>query len=309
MGIQTPLVSIVLATYNGARFLEQQLNSLLAQDFRNFEIIAVDDCSTDSTVALLKEYAGRFSHMKVWTNDKNLGYVKNFEKAISLASGSYIATCDQDDIWQPDKISQLMQAIDNYDLVYHDAELIDVDNQSLNLRISDIRNMVDISDPRYLAAGTWIPGNSILFRADLVKKILPFPGNLPHDYWIIFNASAGKGVRYVDRPLVFYRQHSANTIGAIGFKSIRNGKKTDRLHQMAKARMRMTLLSKRHPVTEASSREVYQTLAATYRNYDLASNWRRMCCYIQNRKYFLAYKKKSELMQWLYCFKMFFKIV
>ena len=79
MGIQTPLVSIVLATYNGARFLEQQLNSLLAQDFRSFEIIAVDDCSTDCTVALLKEYAGRFSHMKVWTNKKNLGYVKNFE--------------------------------------------------------------------------------------------------------------------------------------------------------------------------------------------------------------------------------------
>lgn len=304
-----PLVSIVIATYNGERFLEQQLNSLLAQDYPNTEIIAVDDCSTDKTVEILQQFSRHFPKIRFTVNRENVGCIKNFEKAISLAKGDFIATCDQDDWWQPEKISLLMKEIGPYDLVYHNALLVDDKNESLHITLSDLRNMVDINDTRFLAAGTWIPGHSILFRVSLLKNILPFPANIPHDYWIIFNASAGKGVHYVDRELVYYRQHETSTIGNLGINAHRKKKKIHRRLELEKARGRMELLSMRHPCPEDPSRLVFQTLADSYQNFDLHNNWKRMWCFFQNRKYFLAYKTKSPSLQLFYCFRMFFKIV
>src|SRR5476649_2579474 len=94
-----PLVSIALCTYNGARFLSQQLDTLVNQTYRPIEIIVVDDCSTDDTFAILTEYAGRYPNFKIYRNDVKLGFTANFEKAVKLCTGDLIALCDQDDLW------------------------------------------------------------------------------------------------------------------------------------------------------------------------------------------------------------------
>ena len=97
---EQPLVSIAICTYNGERFLKKQIDSLLNQGYSNIEIIAVDDRSTDRTWDMLQEYAQKDKRVQTYQNEKNLGYARNFEKAITLCKGDFIALADQDDIWE-----------------------------------------------------------------------------------------------------------------------------------------------------------------------------------------------------------------
>jgi len=101
------LASIAMCTYNGEKYLREQLDSLVAQDYPNLEIVIVDDCSTDSTPQLLEEYAGQHPNFTIHQNEQNMGFRRNFEKALKLCSGEIISLCDQDDIWFPNKISAL----------------------------------------------------------------------------------------------------------------------------------------------------------------------------------------------------------
>jgi len=111
------MVSIALATYNGERFLKEQLDSILEQSYTDIEIIACDDCSTDSTPQILEDYQKKDSRLKVYFNEKNLGFKKNFEKCISLCDGDYIALSDQDDVWTKDHIA-CCKAVLEHGLLY-----------------------------------------------------------------------------------------------------------------------------------------------------------------------------------------------
>src|SRR5215210_4494281 len=141
-----PLVSIVIATYNGERFLRPQLDSLLQQTYSNIEIIAVDDCSSDNTLDILKEYQKKHKNFQVYKNEKNIGLIKNFEKGIVLSKGDYISICDQDDIWHLHKISRMMSEIGDCCMVYCDSEIIDENESPLNKKLSDFKNYYTYSD-------------------------------------------------------------------------------------------------------------------------------------------------------------------
>src|SRR4051812_38033424 len=104
--MKLPLISIALCTYNGERFVESQLLSLIKQTYLNLEIIIVDDCSTDNTLNIIAGYAAKDNRIKYWKNDLNLGFNQNFQKALSLTSGEFIAISDQDDIWHETKIEE-----------------------------------------------------------------------------------------------------------------------------------------------------------------------------------------------------------
>lgn len=119
------MISIAMATYNGEKYLREQLDSILAQTIQDFELIVCDDCSTDSTVQILNEYVEKDSRIKVFVNAKNLGFRKNFEKAIGLCKGEYIALSDQDDIWMTEHLELLVDNIQNKDLIAGNSELID----------------------------------------------------------------------------------------------------------------------------------------------------------------------------------------
>ena len=131
--MNTKLVSIVVTTYNGERFLKAQLDSIIAQTYQPIEIIVVDDGSTDNTLNILNEYATNHKNVSVIKNEQNLGYVKNFEKGFSLAKGDYIAPCDQDDVWLPTKIDVLVNHIGDDAIAYCDSEFIDGAGQTLSL--------------------------------------------------------------------------------------------------------------------------------------------------------------------------------
>src|SRR5574344_2136916 len=99
------MISLALPTYNGEKYLREQLDSIFNQTMVPEEIVVVDDRSTDSTIQILEEYKQKYG-LKYYINEQNLGYNKNFEKAITLCQGDYIALCDQDDVWLPEKIEK-----------------------------------------------------------------------------------------------------------------------------------------------------------------------------------------------------------
>lgn len=205
-----PLISVALCTYNGQRYLREQLESLLAQTYSNMEVVAVDDGSTDRTVELLREYAIRDSRLRVFVNPRNLGFVRNFEHAISLCKGTLIAPCDQDDIWLRHKLRMLANYIGGRSMAYCDSELIDAEGRSLGVNMSRFWAMQDLNDPAALVLSNCVSGHAMLFRRELLDGQPPLPTDVFHDWWLAMRAAARGGVAYCPQQLVRYRQHGKN---------------------------------------------------------------------------------------------------
>lgn len=206
-----PLVSIALCTFNGERFLKEQLDSLINQSYPNLEIIAVDDRSTDNTLSILNQYKSQHHFIKVFQNETNLGFRKNFEKALSYANGDYIALCDQDDVWHPDKIKIQIGNIGSNVLIYHDSSFIDEEGKSLNKNLSDIMNLYRGNQCHHFLLENCVAGHTCFFRRSLLKDLLPLPTLLYHDKWIAFVATATGTIDYCKEALVNYRQHCTST--------------------------------------------------------------------------------------------------
>ncbi len=211
-----PLVSVAVATYNGERYLREQLDSIYAQTFSNLEVVVTDDCSQDKTVEILELYRQKH-RLKYYVNDTNLGYAKNFEKAVSLCSGDYIAFSDQDDIFLPDKIETLVREIGGYSLVYSDAALIDEDGREFAPSYMRYVNFPMLTGKPFkeLIFTCFIRGFQILFTRELLRAALPMPDRVTHDDWFTILASKHDGIKYVDRALVKYRQHDKNVTGSL----------------------------------------------------------------------------------------------
>ena len=208
---EMPLVSIAVCTYNGEKFLREQLESLVLQTYAQKEIIVIDDCSTDSTLSVLQEYKAKYPFFNYIQNEYNLGYVKNFEKAVSLCKGQYIALSDQDDIWDLDKIRLQVEHIGTHALIYHDSACVDENGHSLQKKLSDICLLYQGKLPYPFMFFNSVSGHSILFHRKLIPDILPFDPKYFHDRWIAFIASERGGIKLLPQTLVKYRQHSTST--------------------------------------------------------------------------------------------------
>ena len=205
----SPLISIALCTYNGAPYLPVQMDSLFAQDWENLEIVVVDDGSTDGTREILLEYASRDSRISVYLNDRNLGFLLNFQKTFSLAHGDFIAPCDQDDWWHPGKLRGLHAAIGQHAMAYCDSLLIDAAGRDMGRRVSEVIRMYEGQDPAAFVFGNSVSGHAVLARRSLVERAMPFPQGCFHDWWMAFVAVSTEGLIYVPEPWVHYRQHAA----------------------------------------------------------------------------------------------------
>jgi glycosyltransferase involved in cell wall biosynthesis len=206
------LVSIALCTYNGATYLKEQLDTLINQTYPDLEIIVVDDCSEDNTIEILREYSNRYSRIRLHINDENLGYTRNFEKAIGLCNGEYIALCDQDDNWDENKIDIMVGLIADNILIYHDSEFIDEKGNLLNKKASDVQNCYSGSDSRVFLFGNCVLGHAVLFKRELLNFTGKFNDLVIHDRWLAYVATNVGSIKFVDQPLIKYRQHiNANT--------------------------------------------------------------------------------------------------
>lgn len=214
-----PLVSIVLCTYNGERFVKAQINSLLQQSWPNIEIIISDDHSTDDTGIILQQYA-HDQRFRISYQPENIGAIQNFEFAVRQAKGSYIAFCDQDDIWLPEKVEKLFNAIGDAWLVYSDSILIDKEGQSLQKNLSQLRRMYSGEDTRGFIFSNVVWGHAMLVDRQLMEQALPIPAGIPHDIWFAVKATALTGIKYLEEPLTLYRQHKKTVTTTIAHKAV-----------------------------------------------------------------------------------------
>lgn len=219
-------ISVALCTYNGAEFLAEQLESLAAQCLLPDELVVCDDASPDGTVAILGEFAaGAPFPVRIHGNAHNLGYVKNFEQAISLCTGELIALCDQDDVWHPEKLARsarLLADLPEIGLVCTDAEVVGRKLEPLGLRMSQMLGF-GAAEQASVARGSalevlvrinFVTGAAMMFRSSLRPAALPIPDGWVHDGWIALMISLTAGVAFIDAPLLAYRQHGSNRIGA-----------------------------------------------------------------------------------------------
>lgn len=206
-------ISIILATYNGEKYLREQLDSIVAQTYQPYELIIQDDCSTDNTVAIIQEYLPHLP-IQLEINPVNVGYIHNFELALSKAHGEFIALCDQDDIWESNKLELLLSHIGDSSLIYSNSLLIDSEGNSLKKTLAEKLNNHFISShsPIAFVYDNCVSAHALMFRRSLLPQLFPFPNALYFDAWVAANAASANGVTYLDQILVRYRQHSTNTL-------------------------------------------------------------------------------------------------
>ena len=219
-----PRVSVALATYNGEEFLVEQLQSIAQQTLLPSELVVSDDGSTDSTLQIVREFAEsvRFPVKLLEAGDR-LNYRLNFRRAAQHCSGDLIAFCDQDDVWVPNKLERMARVFSDHDvqLAYHNAVVSGPEGRRM-LHSAEEEEAALSLEP--MAPFKSPNGLLLLFRADLRrfddlwdKTVDQNEGDavLAHDQWYFFLARALGEVRFIDEPLVLYRQHAANTLGAV----------------------------------------------------------------------------------------------
>jgi len=199
------MISVCMATYNGEKYVEQQLRSILASP-RIGEVVVSDDGSTDATVARIEALAD--PRIRIVPGPR-AGLIRNFENALMHASGDTIFLSDQDDVWLPEKVDVVMQALEKVDLVVTDCSVVDADLRLLEPSFFRIRR----SGPgfaRNLLRNSYL-GCCMAFRRGVLARALPFPDVLPmHDWWIGLVAERSASVAFLDTPLTLYRRHGAN---------------------------------------------------------------------------------------------------
>ena len=221
-------ISIAMCTYNGAEFLPAQLESILTQSRPPDEIIICDDRSADETRIILDQLASTSAiPVTLRFNEKNLGSVKNFEQAIRLCTGDVIALSDQDDVWSNHKLAIIEDSFNqrpSVGLVFSNADIVDENLQPLNRCMWDEIGF-DAHKRKLVAAGRafevlitgWtVTGATMAFRSQFLNLSLPIPDGIAmiHDGWIALTIAAVADVVAIDKPLVKYRQHEKQQIGA-----------------------------------------------------------------------------------------------
>lgn len=217
-------ISVALCTYNGERFLSRQLASIQQQTRLPDELVICDDCSTDSTIEILQDFAASAGFpVKITRNEHNLGFVANFERAIRLCQGDLIALSDQDDIWDPRRLEHSQQqfiAHPEVGLVFSDADVIDDQDRLTGTRLwqnfgfaGERKQRLLEGDYTVLAKNRFVTGATVMFRSRLRESCLPIGSGWLHDEWIAATAAAVADLMPIDSPLIRYRQHTSQQVG------------------------------------------------------------------------------------------------
>jgi glycosyltransferase involved in cell wall biosynthesis len=215
-----------MATYNGGKFLAEQLDSLLAQRHSAIRILISDDASTDNSTEVIQAYAARDTRVCLVNTMRQGGVVANFSKVLSASDAGYMMFCDQDDVWLEDKVGTMLTALLAQEselgtatplLGFSDLTVVKSDLQidRASFYSSNGLNAGHNTDPRYLAWSSTVYGCTTVFNRALADLGKPMPAGIPmHDQWLALLASSAGRVFYVPRQTIFYRQHDMNVVGA-----------------------------------------------------------------------------------------------
>lgn len=221
--LKRSMVSVCMATYNGAEYIRQQLSSITAQLGADDEVIVSDDGSTDSTLAVIRSMGD--GRVKTIEGPRRHSPVWNFENALRHAKGDYIFLADQDDVWKPGKVSTMMEWLRRYDCVVSDAEMAD---RGLNIIRKSYYGMHGTKPGRMynLLVKNGYMGCCMAFTRRVLDASLPFPKDTPmHDLWIGNVAAFRFSLKFIGDSLVTYRCHGGNAsftaTGKSGYSTLR----------------------------------------------------------------------------------------
>ena len=234
-------VSIAMCTYNGRQFLREQLASIAGQNVLPDELVICDDGSIDTTAQIVFDFerTAPFA-VRFVQNSNRLGITKNFEKAIMLCRGSFIALADQDDVWKPEKLGRsirMLESDDDLAGVFSDAELIDDHSALLGRRLwSGVpfrprkKSFSSAEFVRLLLRQDVVTGATVVFRSRLRDSIVPIPPSWMHDAWLAWMLVLHSSLGFIREPLMHYRIHPAQQVGIAATSP------WDRLHAASRVR-------------------------------------------------------------------------
>ena len=249
-------LSVALCTYNGGKFISEQLQSIAAQTVLPAELVICDDHSTDNTLENLNVFAKNAPFpVRIYNNDESLGVIRNFEKAILLCKGDYVALSDQDDVWLPDKLEKSMALMKKEEekhagkklpiLVHSDLKVVD---QNLKVISESLMHMQKIHNEnsehalKTLLVQNYVTGCTVIINKELKEVATPFPnGIIMHDWWLALLAASEGKIAYLEESAILYRQHGENSVGAKKYFSKKNLKKALSFNEM-KSQIKKTIL-------------------------------------------------------------------
>lgn len=225
------MVSICIASFNGEKYIQEQLASILKQINAEDEIIISDDSSTDSTIEVIKNNTD--TRIKLLLNNKFRDPIQNFQNALNYAEGKYIFLSDQDDVWVEGKYEQLLQLLNKYDLVISDSVIVDEQLQVLHSSFFKYFNSGKGILKNIIKSSYY--GSCMAFKRKVLQASLPFPDTkeIGHDLWIGLVAEMIGAVYFYPKPLLLYRRHNT------AFTPVNVGKSTRTKYQMLRGRVIM----------------------------------------------------------------------
>ena len=222
------MISVAMCTYNGEKYLAEQLESILRQDHPVDELVVCDDGSSDRTIAILNEFAQKAPFVVgIHVNEKNLRSTKNFEKALTLCQGDILILCDQDDLWKPHKVSRQVSYLEEHpeiDAVFSNGDLINEVGEKQDLKLWDSIGFYEDKQHKWkmggareiLFEGYVVTGATLALRKRCLQLVCPFPvdlGPFIHDAWIALVLSLSNKINFIEEELISYRVHETQQVG------------------------------------------------------------------------------------------------
>jgi len=284
-----PAVTVVLCTYNGERFIDQQLYSIRNQSYKKIVILITDDASTDGTWEKLNAHAAADPRIQLYQNKNNLGYNQNFSQACARVTTPLLAFADQDDLWHEEKIERLVKALDKkLPLIYCNSRSFTGDTPLTTLPKS-LYQRFEGSNILQLSLFNTVNGHAILAQTDFIKKIQPFPVHLFYDWYIAGKAALEGGVQYLPELLVYQRMHTSN---ASVFGERAGEKKTKLLH-MAAVRAHCIAFAETPGITSKSLLLLQEWIARLDQLIEKRKPWPSFIFMMRHRADLFFYKKRK----------------
>ena len=216
-------IYVIMATYNGEKYVEEQIDSILKQTYKNIKLVISDDCSKDNTRKILQKYEKEDERVEVYYQEKNLGCIKNFEFLLSKVQSEIFMFSDQDDVWLPEKIEKTYEKMqkEQADLVFGDLEVVDKNLNTIYKSYNDFMKLSDkikktINTKEFSYLYNLVTGCTMMVKSKWIKEFNPLPEKnkyVLHDHWISLIISLNGKVAYVPEKYIKYRQHGDNEVG------------------------------------------------------------------------------------------------
>lgn len=227
-------IDILLATYNGEKYIKEQIDSILNQTYKNIKIIISDDGSKDGTRKILEQYEQKEKRIKIYYQPQNIGYVKNFEFLLKKVESNIYMLSDQDDVWLPEKVEKTYEVLkkEKADLVFGDLEVVNEKLEQIYPSFGDfmklnrkIKKYIHSYKLNYLY--NCVTGCTVMAKKENIGKVIPIPTNskyVIHDHWLGLMIGMKGKMAYVPEKYIKYRQHGNNQVGtekiSHGFKKL-----------------------------------------------------------------------------------------